>query len=32
LPEGMEGAAWVRKPFEVGELVAILSRVSSGKA
>ncbi|HEY1956631.1 MAG TPA: ATP-binding protein [Polyangiaceae bacterium] len=32
LPEGMESAAWVRKPFEVGELVAILSRVSSGKA
>jgi len=29
LPEGMEGAAWVRKPFEVGELVAILSRVNA---
>jgi len=32
LPEGMEGAAWVRKPFEVGELVTILSRVSTAKA
>jgi len=31
LPEGMESAAWVRKPFEVGELVTILSRVSLGK-
>jgi len=28
LPQGMEEAAWLRKPFEVGELVAILSRVS----
>lgn len=28
LPEGMEDAAWLRKPFEVGELVTILSRVS----
>jgi CheY-like chemotaxis protein/anti-sigma regulatory factor (Ser/Thr protein kinase) len=28
LPEGMEEAAWLRKPFEVGELVTILSRVS----
>ncbi len=28
LPEGMEDAAWVRKPFEVGELVTILSRVN----
>ena len=32
LPEGMENMAWVRKPFEVGELVAILSRLSSAKA
>ena len=24
LPEGMENAAWLRKPFEVGELVALL--------
>ncbi len=28
LPEGMEEAAWLRKPFEVGELVTILSCVS----
>ncbi len=27
LPEGMEGAAWLRKPFEVGELVTLLARV-----
>jgi CheY-like chemotaxis protein/anti-sigma regulatory factor (Ser/Thr protein kinase) len=26
LPEGMEDAAWLRKPFEVGELIAVLSR------
>jgi len=32
LPEGMEHAAWVRKPFEVGELVTLLSRVSGAKA
>ena len=25
LPEGMEDAAWLRKPFEVGELVAVLT-------
>ncbi len=31
LPDGMEDAAWVRKPFEVGELVTILSRVSLSK-
>ncbi len=29
LPEGMENAAWVRKPFEVGELVTILSRINA---
>jgi hypothetical protein len=28
LPQGMEDAAWLRKPFEVGELVAVLTRVS----
>ena len=32
LPEGMENAAWVRKPFEVGELVTILSKVTNAKA
>ena len=32
LPEGMEDAAWVRKPFEVGELVTILSKVTNAKA
>ena len=32
LPEGMENAAWVRKPFEVGELVTILSKVANAKA
>ncbi len=31
LPAGMEEAAWLRKPFEVGELVTILSRVSNTK-
>jgi len=31
LPEGMENAAWVRKPFEVSEVVdAILARKRSG--
>ena len=32
LPEGMESEAWVRKPFEVGELVTSLSKVSNAKA
>jgi CheY-like chemotaxis protein len=32
LPEGMENAAWLRKPFEVGELVTILTRASAAKA
>lgn len=32
LPDGMEDAAWLRKPFEVGDLVTVLSRLSAVKA